>query len=255
MTTGSSITPAWGPARWRGTVGLLFLLQLALLFLFGAKKMPPARLSERSTQLKIVPGARQERELAVFLTVEDPTLFALPGPYGFTGPAWLHTPAFEYKLTNWTESPHWLELELSSLAETVKLDGPTASEMLRPIHDQLEPPLARPELLGPKPIYKSELRLEGELASRGLESTVQLPAQRHSDVLNPTVIQAGIDPDGRVLSANVWSKSGAPEADATALKIAKGLLFRPIPPNERTGGTLSWGRLIFRWFTEEPPQK
>jgi TonB family protein len=249
MTTEIVRYERWSSQKWRATVTVLVLAQLGFVFAFGRKQDPVPRSSVQKTRFKIRGEGQARSEPESFLRVMDPTLFALPSSHGFTGPAWFHAPSFTYDLTNWNEGPEWLELEVVTLGESVKFDG--MPSQVAKAEENAAGELHQPELLGPKPVYQSTLSLEGDIVDRLEPNTVLLPSQPFKDLLAATVIQVAVEPDGRVVSAQIWSSSGSKEADLEALRTAKTLLFTP-QPNSRNEGLPAWGKLHFQWFTVEP---
>jgi hypothetical protein len=239
----------WSKIRWRVVIGGLLLLQVGLIFLLGARQLPAPRSPEDVPLIRTVSNEP-------FLRLNDPTIFSLPSPFGFSGPAWLHGPSFEYAMTNWTEAPEWLDLEIHSLGD-LKMESPPSGAVADPSEFMARSLLLEPKLMGPSEVPGSFLKVEGELKNRLPKNLPVLPTQVAADVLRPTIIDARVDADGRVVGATIWSGSDSKPADLAALKIAKGLIFNPIPRSTSQSGasaTETWGRLIFQWLTTDLPK-
>jgi len=242
----------WARRRWVYAVATVFLLQAGLVFLFGHRTQrrpePPIfraaihLVTDHAIPLDSLPG------------MDDPTLLALPSLRGFSGPAWLTFPLLEYQPAEWVEPPHWLLLDTTALSSTF-------SRFIRT--NAISPPLIADKPFPPLPGYEpnfpneplpsqSQLRLEGDLASRRLLAPLELQSWPHSEILSNTTVQAAVDAAGFTFSTVLLAGSGMKEADLFALKLASGTRFRPLPRGQRAPDGLSpmtWGRFVFQWHT------
>lgn len=242
----------WARRRWVYVVATVFLLQAGLVFLLGhrthRRPEPPIfrtaidMLTDPACPLDSLPG------------MEDPTLLALPSLRGFSGLAWLRFPPLEYQPAEWVEPPHWLPLDTNALSSAF-------SRFIRT--NVISPPLIADKPLPPLPGYEpnfpneplpsqSQLRLEGDLASRRLLAPLELQSWPHSEVLSNTTVQAAVDAAGFTFSAVLLAGSGLKEADQFALKLASGARFHPLPRSQRAPdgfGPRTWGRFVFQWHT------
>ena len=103
MNSPSAVPPSWSRQRWCGAVALLFLVQIALLFLFSEKVPTPAAAPISGPGIALVLDANVNRQVLETLGASDPTLFALVSPKSFSGNGWLNVPPREHRLEDWTE--------------------------------------------------------------------------------------------------------------------------------------------------------
>lgn len=220
---------------------------------FDQPNSPALPIEERQTEFREFPGSLDSDQLAQYLLARDPTLFALPGAHGFTGPVWLAATPVDHHAPVWTEPPRFLEMDPGSL-------GRTLSTFL---HDNGFPPFdsfdkAPPSraALGLFPPFqasenRSTLSIEGDLKGRPLENTPVLLAWPANDVPADTVVRVGVNGSGTIISAVLTDRSGLPAADAEALRLARQLRFRPAttgPAKDRPSPSLlTWGDLVFSW--------
>ena len=69
----------WPARRWWATVGIVFVLQIILIISLSDYKIPRTRPLKLVSRLAFV-----DRSAAEWLSVTDPTLFALPTAHGFS---------------------------------------------------------------------------------------------------------------------------------------------------------------------------
>jgi len=247
----------WTRRRWFYSVAAVFCAQVGLIFLLGKRVQPsPAPIPFR-TAIYAAVDPLSEQQLARLPTLEDPTIFALPSHHGFSGTAWLNFAPLQFHLTDWTESPRWLEMEVARLGETFS----------RFVATNLAPPLLiaekpLPRLIASDPpvpneamAAKSELRFEGDLAQRPLRSPLTLPSWAATEILTNTVVQLLVDAEGQPVFTTLLGSCGLYEADQSALKLAAGARFKPARTGdvvEEAAGPSSWGRMIFQWHTIAP---
>lgn len=96
---------------------------------------------------------------------------------------------------------------------------------------------------------KSTWRLSGPIEERQLFTPVDLPVQRHSDLLGATGVEIAVGPDGLVVASRVVESSGLARADQDALRLARRLRFSGKLENARLPGGLTWGVLHIQWHT------
>jgi TonB family protein len=80
------------------------------------------------------------------------------------------------------------------------------------------------------------------------------------DLLTNTVVQIVVNGAGKPVSLSVLSKSGLPEADEEAIKLARLARFQPLPMTGSHAVTnaladLNWGKLVFEWHTGPLPPR
>ena len=103
MNNPPAVPPSWSRQRWCGAVTLLFLAQLALLFVFSEKTPPPPAPPIPGPGIALVLDANVNRQVLETLGASDPTLFALVSPKSFSGNGWLNVPPRQHRLEDWTE--------------------------------------------------------------------------------------------------------------------------------------------------------
>jgi hypothetical protein len=248
---GPSVAPrSWGGRRWWFAVAFVFVLQLGLIFALSDKRINQPRQVISAPSLHVARSAAAD-----LLVLNDPTLFALPHRYGFAGLAWLAAPQPESRSFEWPEDPRFLQLSTQSLGavfgcalETDNLSSPVSPGRPEPRLTMADP--------GPLPAQaESRLRLEGGLAGRKLVTPIQLPLERHTDLLAPSVVQMVVGSEGWPVSVPVLlSGSGSGEADAAALRLARTARFNSVAsggPGKPANSVehLTWGRMVFEWRT------
>jgi hypothetical protein len=184
-------------------------------------------------------------------TVEDPALLALPSLQGFSGKAWLSFPAMDYPLSDWTEPPAFLALDVRRLGET--FSSFVGSNGLPAVALTARPPPESPALqisVPPLPVpATSEFRLEGAIQSRRLLGNIEVPSWPHDDLLTNTVVQVLVDDEGNTLSTALLTSSGSKSADNYALKQSAAARFEPVLQTNAPPARCTFGRLIFQWQT------
>ena len=104
----------WSRQRLIMTITGLFLAQLAAIWVLGERaSIKPGKGRAFDIQLSGPNGTG----LPAVPVYDDPTLFALPHPRGFSGQAWLHVPEQVHQYHEWTAQPHWLSLKASGLGQ------------------------------------------------------------------------------------------------------------------------------------------
>ena len=244
----------WSVRRWIYTVAVLFALHAGLLLYLGQIAEPfPVRPTFRTT-VHLVADPRSSERLSRLPTLSDPTLFALPGEDGFSGPAWLKPPSMEFQPKQWSEPLRWLSVDGQSLGD--EFTRYVATNTIAPplVANKPLPPLQRYEPNFPNdPVQpNSTLRLVGDLSSRPLLVPLELRSWPNSEILSNTTVRVVVDADGFTQSSVLLVECGSREADLYALKVANQARFRPLPraARDRTGtGPLAWGKMIFHWHT------
>jgi hypothetical protein len=253
MTAASVEGRPWSRRRWWGTVALIFIVQLGLIFWLGSRTPIRPRLPAGGVTLHLadlLPG-----ELSA---LDDPTLFNLPHPEGFSGPVWRSMPRPEFQPYQWSAPTNRLPLTsdrfsavFSRLLETSQFPVP-----------QLPPPEAAPTLPNVAPLAmladQSVLQLEDGLVQRRLLVPVELKSWQNPDILGNSIVRVGVDAGGRPMSVTLVSSSGLAAADQFALDRAWSARFEPVSGKPAEAGLkpaaqLSWAKMIFRWHTVPLP--
>ncbi len=260
MTTVPVQPRFWLTGRWWAAIAFVFTVQVVLFQL--TQNRPPLASRKAAAAPIIRISYHQPRE---WFVLEDPTLFALPHYQGFSGPAWLQIPPFEFRPSDWSEPARLLSLPALELGTRFVNYVQTNHPPAFPTIVVREPRLALPDTVAPAPlIVHSAVRIEGDLAGRRLLSRFVLPAWPYTDLLTNSVVQMLVDARGNPVSAvllppgNSSRDTNAPSprrADQLALDLAKSARFEALPaaafPNPSAGLTV--GRMIFQWETVPPP--
>ncbi len=247
-----SDTIRWSPRRWWYTLGVVFLIQIGLLFYFGEHGRSAISPAPFRTRLQLAADPWSEKQLSESPDVPDPSQFALPHPRGFSGAAWFRFRPMDYQPEDWSEPPRWLSVDTNQLgqgfAKFVNQSGPVT--ML--IADKPLPALVGIEpSLPPQSIpNRTEIRLEGNLSRRKLVAPLDFPSWEGTDLLTNSVLQLIVDAVGEVQSATLIGSCGLPKADNFALKLATSATFGPLTKvNGEKSEPLTLGRMVVNWHT------
>ena len=246
MNTASSEPLTWSRSRWCCFFFLVFATQILLIFLLSSRKnhSSPAPVAAR-TAFQLVSWHPGETRLIESVLDSDPSLFAMATAQGFSGAAWLNQTRRNYGLSEQQEKPFWLALNPSQLGNS--LGQFVRTSFNAPASFEQDSPLAVQISTIPDPTVttrtNSQFRIEGNLAARLLE-VPQLKSWATNEIVNQTEVQIGVDQDGLVISARLLAKSGSPEANRSALEVARRLSFSRVQPSG-----VAWGKTIFHWHT------
>jgi hypothetical protein len=222
--------------------------QIAFIFVFGEKKIQPARTVSNVPQLQLASSSDE------LVALDDPSLFALPHANDFASAVWLKMPANAPPDFRWTESPRWLPLAAENLGATFARF--MATNDFTGFHPDFKP---KPQFAGPLSPVESALpknstaQISGELAQRRLLRPLDLPSLPCNDVIAPSIVQVLVDRTGNVVSAvllpsenNFEAAGRADIGETNALQIARAARFAPAP-------RLTVGKIIFNWRTVPLP--
>jgi hypothetical protein len=254
MTAASLELQPWTRRRWWGMVALIIIVQLGLIFWLGSRNpiypLPP----RPATTLSL--GDPAPTELQAF---NDPTLFILPHPEGFSGPVWGKTYRSEFSPFEWSAPANHFPLAIERLSTVLNQLFQAGDLPVVQLPEQAEAVPTLPHV-PPLPIFpdQSLLQLEDGLAQRRLLGVLALKSWPSPEILSPSVVRVGVDDGGRPVSVTLLSRSGSPAADQYALDQAWAAQFEPlngssVGPLLKPAARLSWGRMIFRWHTVPTP--
>jgi hypothetical protein len=255
----------WTWTRWVTLIALVFVLHVALIFIFGRRK--PAA----PAPVKNAPSLALTQESGGWIALNNATLFGLPNQDSFAGSMWTPLPPLAIRQQDWTEKPHWLtETNPLSVAELVTpLKQFVQTNQFTSIHVEFTrpPALTVPALPIESPFTPdSTLQIEGDLAKRQLLTPIHPPLLSSTDVIVPSKVQVLVDGAGNVISAallpseNFLETSTPADSDAShqagarALELARSARFAPLASDTGTlvsnpTSRLSVGLLIFNWQT------
>lgn len=238
----------WSRQRLILTTAGVFLAQLAAIWVLGERaNLKPGRSRPFEIQISGLDGLAHSAVSAH----DDPTLFALPQPRGFSGQAWLHVPKQAHSYHEWTAQPYWLALKTSGLGRDFANYLQNLSPLGESLVDKPEPQLY-PVDSGIDDLLSnaSQLRVAGGLSTRLILTQPTIPDWPVLEILSPTVLQAAVSADGFVFTAAVVGESGSKAADQKALDLTRGLRFQPLPAGagkNQASVDAHFGQLIFQW--------
>jgi TonB family protein len=249
MNGAAAVAPGWSRRKWGTVLLLIFGLQLGLIFWLGergGRPRPPAQIGF-SYQMPESPNGE-------WLSLLDPTLFALPHREGFSGLAWLEAPTLPAPLYDWPAPTNWL-------AWAAPPSGGVLGRFLIEHPAPFVPPSAdtAPELVLPRLLSVADfptgsvLVVVGDLADRQFLNRPALPSWANSDLLDETRVQVVVNARGQAISTALLSSSGHAGADQFALDQARAAQFAAAPPGAASPSNplsgLTWGQFLFQWHT------
>lgn len=243
----------WSARRRWATIAVAVVVQVGLIYWFSERSQQPVRQAESRPAFQLVARAQSE-----WLTLNSPTMFALPHPLGFSGRAWLAVPAHDYRPAEATNVPQWLALTPAALGATFREFMRTNQSSRVAVAIRPAPALATPSLVAtPLTARASRVQLSDALVKRGLRSQWQLPAWTNAETLPPSEVQVVVDAFGHPVSAVLLNSSGLRAADAHALELVRRAVFGPDEnvvraPSDALDAGLTSGRLEFHWLTLPP---
>jgi hypothetical protein len=243
----------WARRRWIYAVAAVFAVQALFVFSLGRRARPTPQRPHFPTAIQLAGEDWTSRQSTNVFQLDDPTLLALPNLRGFSGSAWLRFTPIEYQPGEWSDPPHWLELDARTLGAAFSRFVGDSSVGPPLVADRPLPPLQRyePNFPNEQVPSQSRLRVEGQLAGRQLLALPALPSWAYSDLISNSIVRVAVSRDGCTFSPVLLRKSGHLEADLEALRIANELRFLPVTRERSTGdsGEMIWGKLIFQWHT------
>ena len=235
--------------------------QVGLICWLGEHQPVQPRPVKNAPELKLVGNASAE-----WLDLTDPTLFALPHPRGFSGPAWLASPRLPLPPLTWSEPESWLPVPTQALGAALRLFIQTNQFAHLELPAKPTPkPFVPPLVPIPAAEPQSSFRLAGGLIQRPLLAPPALRSwppcigsAKEPEFLANSVVQLLVDAGGRPVSATLISTSGSSDADRFALAQAREVRFEPVEAEgadraAAPSAQLTWGELIFQWHTLTAP--
>jgi hypothetical protein len=242
----------WTPHWWLLCILLALTAQLASVYWLSP---PSTGLTARaSTQTRVrVLGLQESQDMDRHLPdKDDPTLFALVGPNGFSRSAWLTIARFEYQMTNRPEPLLWLSMPAEELADDFAEFVQTNLVTEDVVSSKPTPTLAEVSLPVLVVVPETTVRIESGLAGRTLAGNIP-PPREPEPILTNSVVQVLVDRAGRTISAALLSGCGVGQADQDALKYSKAARFTAAdPPAPGQTGT-AFATLVFEWTGVKRP--
>ena len=247
MTSASVESRPWSRRCWWGIIGLIFGVQLVLIFWLGDASTIRPRPAAQAFTFKLADSAFTE-----LLALHDPTLFALPHPQ-------LVAPRPEFHPFVWSEPTNYLLPPIDQLGAGFNQFVETSTFNSLPPPAKPPPDLTTPALPAmPASAEHSTVQLEWDQAPRRLLTPLELRSWVSPDILTNSAVQIVVGAEGTPASVTLLSSSGFTAADQEALEQANAARFEPLGRNPlgtalNPVAMLSWGRMIFRWHTLPPP--
>jgi hypothetical protein len=248
-------TIRWRPRKWVFAIGVVFILQVVLVSIFGERRAmrPPGQ--PRRPAIFLDGGPLATEQIAHLPLLSDPAALALPNPNGFSRGGWLEFSHPEFRLAEWSESPQWLTLDSGELGLSFRRFVETNIMPALRIADKPLPRMRRPNapVVGNARVrMQSELQVQGELAEWTMVDQLDQPSWAHTDPLTNTVVEAVVDSHGQVVATTLLSGCGLAQADQFAVRAATSARF--LPPVGRAvssapPSTIAVGKLVFKWHT------
>jgi TonB family protein len=245
-------TRTWTRRHWIICVTTAFAVQVLWLWLFSEKTPLKPRPTRELTRFWLLADEQAEARLSQRLKTQDPTLFALANPSGFSGGAWLKPRSLAFKGQEWI-APRQMPEPQPYLGPESSLAGlQTPPYQSQSVVTKPPPPETRMPAMAEPAGTESRLVFTGQIAQRSVLHPQPLPVWPGADAWQPTVIEVTVDSEGKTLSARLLSSSGLTAADQDALRIARQTRFASLPVSgpPRTKPTEPiQGRMIFQWAT------
>jgi hypothetical protein len=236
----------WSGRKWVYAVVVVLALQVTFLAILGERKIPTDPVPQFRTTIHFADGL--PTHASALEEVGDPAAFALPTWNGFSREGWLAFDRPQFKLTDWTEPPQWLAIEVDDLGSS--LHQFMQSNTIPPLLIASKPLRQSPQREFPVPNVaasdRSDFLLEGELANWTL--TAELPSWAHPDLLTNTVLRVVIDQHGQTLATTLLGQSGQSQADDFAVRMIRAARFQP-KIGKKPKQPFASGNVIFRWHT------
>ena len=246
----------WSRRRWAWLVTGGVTFHAVLVFWLGERWHPTPPLPLDESALQLATDRASIRALAGASVLSDPTLFALPAYEGFSGAAWLALPSSELPAGAWSEPPRYLLLDTNELGGVFAQFVATNKHNGQIVEDLLQPRGSGADILilDDPVMTQSVVRVEGPLAQCPLLAPLRAPNPPYPDALPDTVVQLKVNAHGLTESAIVLASCGVRGLDNQALTVAQAARFRPLLAEEPSAASagLTWGRLVFQWFTVPP---
>lgn len=232
----------WSKQRFVWVIFLLATLQVALVWHLSHPADTVIASPRTASVIRLVPSSADPASEWFYLN--DPALFALISPKGFSGSAWLRLRRFPYQLTNTIEPADSLEASANQFASDLDHFLPPEGQMhflaiVKPAPPWPELPISnRPRVVRPA------LRIQGALAARPLISTNALP-EGDPEKASRCEVKIVVNAAGDVISSVLWSSCGSPVADRQAVAFAQNARFASIDADP---AAVTLGFLVFHWI-------
>ena len=247
-------TPAdsWPLRRWSAGVALVVVIQVGAIFWLSEQPTPHTTPPTQQTTLRYL-----DHPAAEWLSLSDPTLFALPHRQNFSGLAWLRIPRQELPVIEWSEPTNWLTLSTANLGKTWgNAPAGRVSSILKNVMET-EPAMNTPVPASLPFPSESAFHIEESPGQKiSLLQPIKLRSWPSAEILSRTVVRAMVNAEGVPNSVALLVKSGSPDADRYALdQVSRARFTRPTASPPATGPLLGlrWVTIVFEWRTDFSP--
>ena len=230
-------------------LGVLAFQGLCLWFLSARpQSVIPVRKGAEA-RVHSIAGSDGEQQVMAGLGTLEPALFAVAHERGFSAGTG-RLPAPEPPIVETTlDSPTWLTIAAMAHPVEVTVQSLTAAVAgMTPVVERAAADFSSLRPLNTAPIQESVVSLEGALQQRPIVRGLPVPPLALSEIVQSSVVQVGVDPDGVPDSVRLLASSGAAVADREALRRARQLRFTP----SRVASRFTWGNVVFAWRTQPP---
>jgi hypothetical protein len=244
------LTIPWRAVALCGAAGVAW--HLPLLWSAGARPSSTAepRASRKEVYIVFDPAVLETPSSP--FSWQDPTIYLFPSELSFS--RGLHERRIEPKITPENPAPPSLILPLELGASGGPLSGePVPTWLLASSADPGAAADATPNLVEATPASGSAWRVTGRIAERLRQARAALPPVHSPELLAPTVLRIGINPQGDPRFVMVETGSGLEPADDAAVRFARDLSFAP--SDDPSDSPVSWGHLKIFWQADPPPAK
>lgn len=226
---------------------VIFAITVAFPLVFSEKTPPVPDYKPQFLSKMNFEQIQSDNEMFQLL---NPTLFAMASPKGFSGKTWLKVKMPAHQFYEWQGEIFWLQpvterfgKELANLLLPLKLESQIAvfesAPNVTPVNDD-NPPM---------PGKSSRIKVEGEIATRPILFTPEIPPIYSNDIYPPTIVSVVVDNNGFIISSAVTGESGFLKADSLAVELAKKIRFAPVKSrNGKTNFEPQFGKIIFEWY-------
>ncbi len=238
---------------WRGIALLAAAVAVwhAPLFWWNAPLVVKRTTAERRKESAFVildPPSSIEKGAEIQRDWSDPTIFALPSDRGFSAATRRRAPdaRFVESEAPSTSRPRLYEPMLWSAKEGGEMAfaeaPPTFGSAI--LGEETSPPASE---------EGSAWRVYGEIAARNPSAPSSLPSMERDEPIAPTVVRAGVTPQGEARYVFVERGSGSDRVDDAALRFVQSLRFAALEGTN--AAPLMWGFVKVLWRGEKPPRK
>jgi len=243
---------SWSRTTW----WLLFATVMGAQLLLILWLSPPPN-EAAAPQIRVLPRIHfhadpKPKDLPSWEFDGHPGLFALLHPKGFSGNLWAKRPRYKPTMAGFVEPPLWLTQRLDRIGKPF---GHLVKRQIRPplvLAKKPAPNFSELQAVHPASNSKTTLSSAG-FPNRTLLFHPALPLLNSTNLVRPSVVRVGVDPEGRPRAYRIIRKSDWPEANSLAVRLAKQARFTPAPAASIE--SLDFGELTYTWQIQLVPPR